>query len=275
MLQVELCELTAASLSLRVKQLCSHFLVMPAQVEVCATIITRRWSSPLETATLGAWTSVSSDRRIRQTPSSSFTTSKMEACSPMLLVSLHLIKPNKERAHNNINKFSLSHTGIENSTVKHLITEIGLNTCYSCKSNDIIEDKSVNQTLWNVLIQAFVANGTKSDNGTCVLAAPNIISSLQYQTNSSCFSRLSDLLCSWRAHYHTIHSHFHRCSNPQHHHCSNPNLAHSHHRKLQPHNQRQRLRVSAGQLWPANWSQASRGLCTGTTLMVLMIYFSH
>lgn len=71
---------------------------------------------------------------------------------------------------------SLTHTGIKNSTVKPLITKIGLDTCYSCKSQEVLEDVSVNQTLWNVLIQAFVANGTKSNNGKSVLVVTNVIS---------------------------------------------------------------------------------------------------
>lgn len=52
-------------------------------------------------------------------------------------------------------------------TVTPHITEIGLDTCYSCKSTNVIENTSVNQTLWNVLIQAFVSNNSKSDNSKC------------------------------------------------------------------------------------------------------------
>lgn len=101
----------------------------------------------------------------------------MQICSPRLqLVILPLRKPNKEKFYKDIHVFSLAHAGVKNSTVKPLITEIGLDTCYSCKSQEVFEDLSVNQTLWNVLIQAFVANGTKSDNGKCVLVAANIFS---------------------------------------------------------------------------------------------------
>ncbi|XP_036932063.1 lysosome-associated membrane glycoprotein 2 isoform X1 [Acanthopagrus latus] len=56
------------------------------------------------------------------------------------------------------------------STVKPHITDIGLDTCYSCKSNDMLEDVSVNQTLFDVLIQAFVNNGSKSEQITSCAA---------------------------------------------------------------------------------------------------------
>ncbi|XP_051274824.1 lysosome-associated membrane glycoprotein 2 isoform X2 [Dicentrarchus labrax] len=52
------------------------------------------------------------------------------------------------------------------ATVKPHITDVGLDTCYSCNSKDTIEADAVNQTLWNVLIQAFVINGNKSENIT-------------------------------------------------------------------------------------------------------------
>ncbi|XP_067455791.1 lysosome-associated membrane glycoprotein 2 isoform X1 [Thunnus thynnus] len=58
-------------------------------------------------------------------------------------------------------------------TMKPHITDVGLDTCYSCKSKDMIQSDSVNQTLWNVLIQAFVSNGSKSDNlTTCAADVP-------------------------------------------------------------------------------------------------------
>lgn len=47
------------------------------------------------------------------------------------------------------------------------ITDVTMDTCYSCKSNDMIEADLVNQTLWNVLIQAFVNNGSKSEKCKC------------------------------------------------------------------------------------------------------------
>ncbi|XP_035525454.1 lysosome-associated membrane glycoprotein 2 [Morone saxatilis] len=55
-------------------------------------------------------------------------------------------------------------------TMKPHITNVGLDTCYSCKSKDTIEADGVNQTLWNVLIQAFVSNGNKSENITSCAA---------------------------------------------------------------------------------------------------------
>ncbi|XP_032383773.1 lysosome-associated membrane glycoprotein 2 isoform X1 [Etheostoma spectabile] len=54
--------------------------------------------------------------------------------------------------------------------VKPHITDIGVNTCYSCKSKDVIEADVVNQTLWNVLIQAFVSNNSISENVTSCAA---------------------------------------------------------------------------------------------------------
>ncbi|XP_070692454.1 lysosome-associated membrane glycoprotein 2 isoform X2 [Pempheris klunzingeri] len=54
--------------------------------------------------------------------------------------------------------------------VKPHITDVGVGTCYSCKSRDVIEADSVNQTLWNVLIQAFVINGNKSEQITSCAA---------------------------------------------------------------------------------------------------------
>ncbi|XP_061541851.1 lysosome-associated membrane glycoprotein 2 isoform X2 [Phycodurus eques] len=58
-------------------------------------------------------------------------------------------------------------------TVRPHITDIGMDTCYSCKSKETIQSDSVNQTLWNVLIQAFVSNGTHSENlTTCAADLP-------------------------------------------------------------------------------------------------------
>ncbi|KAM3612872.1 uncharacterized protein V6R79_016143 [Siganus canaliculatus] len=61
-------------------------------------------------------------------------------------------------------------TGIQTVTVKPHITDVALDTCYLCHSKDTIEDESVNQTLWNVLIQAFVSNGSKSEQNTVCAA---------------------------------------------------------------------------------------------------------
>ncbi|TKS72173.1 Lysosome-associated membrane glycoprotein 2 [Collichthys lucidus] len=51
-------------------------------------------------------------------------------------------------------------------SMKPHITGVTMDTCYSCKSNTMFESNSVNQTMWNVLIQAFVSNGSKSDRIT-------------------------------------------------------------------------------------------------------------
>ncbi|KAL3973253.1 hypothetical protein ACER0C_024460 [Sarotherodon galilaeus] len=42
------------------------------------------------------------------------------------------------------------------------IKNIGMDTCYSCKSEDLIESGDVNIKLWDVLIQAFISDGNKS-----------------------------------------------------------------------------------------------------------------
>ncbi|XP_068181297.1 lysosome-associated membrane glycoprotein 2 isoform X2 [Antennarius striatus] len=58
-------------------------------------------------------------------------------------------------------------------TVKPHIINVGVDTCYSCKSDDLIEADMVSQTLSNVLIQAFVSGGSKSDNlTTCAADVP-------------------------------------------------------------------------------------------------------
>ncbi|KAM4621814.1 lysosome-associated membrane glycoprotein 2 isoform 3-T3 [Polymixia lowei] len=53
---------------------------------------------------------------------------------------------------------------------KPAITDVGVDTCYSCKSTDVLKSDGVTQTLWNVLIQAFVINGSKSENITSCAA---------------------------------------------------------------------------------------------------------
>ncbi|XP_061127934.1 lysosome-associated membrane glycoprotein 2-like isoform X1 [Syngnathus typhle] len=50
--------------------------------------------------------------------------------------------------------------------VRPQITDVSMDTCYSCMSEETIRSDSVNQTLWNVLIQAFISNGTQSKNLT-------------------------------------------------------------------------------------------------------------
>ncbi|XP_040029232.1 lysosome-associated membrane glycoprotein 2 isoform X1 [Gasterosteus aculeatus] len=55
-------------------------------------------------------------------------------------------------------------------TAETQITNVGIDTCYSCRSVDTIAGKSVNQTLWNVLIQAFVSNNSTSENITSCAA---------------------------------------------------------------------------------------------------------
>ncbi|KAG7465069.1 hypothetical protein MATL_G00172320 [Megalops atlanticus] len=46
------------------------------------------------------------------------------------------------------------------------IANVVVDTYYSCKSQDTVEKDAVKQTLWNVALQAFVINGSKSENET-------------------------------------------------------------------------------------------------------------
>ncbi|XP_034067670.1 lysosome-associated membrane glycoprotein 2 isoform X2 [Gymnodraco acuticeps] len=59
-------------------------------------------------------------------------------------------------------------TSTETTTiyVKPQIKDVGVDTCYSCESEDTYVTDSVRQTLWNVLIQAFVINNSTSENIT-------------------------------------------------------------------------------------------------------------
>ncbi|KAM8909009.1 lysosome-associated membrane glycoprotein 2 isoform 2-T2 [Spinachia spinachia] len=61
-----------------------------------------------------------------------------------------------------------------NVTAKAQITKVGIDTCYSCRSVDTIESAPVNQTLWDVLIQAFVSSNSTSENITsCAADVPS------------------------------------------------------------------------------------------------------
>ncbi|XP_023128416.2 lysosome-associated membrane glycoprotein 2 isoform X1 [Amphiprion ocellaris] len=70
----------------------------------------------------------------------------------------------------NLSDSKLFPNSVSNETktviVKPQMKDVGIDTCYSCHSKDTIEADSVNMTLWNVLIQAFVINGSKSENLT-------------------------------------------------------------------------------------------------------------
>lgn len=55
------------------------------------------------------------------------------------------------------------------------IKNIGMDTCYSCKSEDLIESGDVNITLWDVQMQAFISDGNKSSESkyaSCDAAHP-------------------------------------------------------------------------------------------------------
>ncbi|XP_054452945.1 lysosome-associated membrane glycoprotein 2 isoform X2 [Anoplopoma fimbria] len=59
-------------------------------------------------------------------------------------------------------------------SVKPHVGDVGLDTCYSCKSKETIEAESVNQTLWDVHIQAFVSDNIISENITsCAADVPS------------------------------------------------------------------------------------------------------
>ncbi|TNN63411.1 Lysosome-associated membrane glycoprotein 2 [Liparis tanakae] len=58
-------------------------------------------------------------------------------------------------------------------TAKPQIPAIDIDTCYSCNSKETLEADVVNQTLWNVLIQAFVSNNNISTNlSSCAADLP-------------------------------------------------------------------------------------------------------
>ncbi|KAJ4945870.1 hypothetical protein JOQ06_023548 [Pogonophryne albipinna] len=80
-------------------------------------------------------------------------------------------------------------TSTETTTiyVKPQIKNVGVDTCYSCKSEDTYKTDSVRQTLWNVLIQAFVINNSTSENITPCAAdvPPTTPAALTTTTNST------------------------------------------------------------------------------------------
>lgn len=106
-----------------------------------------------------------------------------------------------KRCCTNADVFLFCFLGTMNVTMKPHITGVGMDTCYSCKSKDMIQSDSVNQTLWNVLIQAFVSNGSKSENSECRLnfmshpGSNNYLLSL-LTTSSLCFSFCTVTTCS-------------------------------------------------------------------------------
>ncbi|XP_022070123.1 lysosome-associated membrane glycoprotein 2 isoform X2 [Acanthochromis polyacanthus] len=64
---------------------------------------------------------------------------------------------------------------IKTVTVTPQMKGVRVDTCYSCHSKDMIDADLVNMTLWNVLIQAFVINGSKSENLTvCEADTPTV-----------------------------------------------------------------------------------------------------
>lgn len=85
-----------------------------------------------------------------------------------------------------------------NVTVKPQIKNVGVDTCYSCNSMEEIRSESVNMTLWNVLIQAFVTNGSKSENSKsrcCHTSHSGCNVSLTFPLMITVFSLHSNLLC--------------------------------------------------------------------------------
>uniref|UniRef100_A0A4W5N1I7 Lysosomal-associated membrane protein 2 n=1 Tax=Hucho hucho TaxID=62062 RepID=A0A4W5N1I7_9TELE len=55
-------------------------------------------------------------------------------------------------------------------TAEPRITNVGVDTYYSCKSENVQRVESVTQTLYDVTLQAFVTNGSKSDTDTVCAA---------------------------------------------------------------------------------------------------------
>uniref|UniRef100_A0A8C7ZWL7 Lysosomal-associated membrane protein 2 n=1 Tax=Oryzias sinensis TaxID=183150 RepID=A0A8C7ZWL7_9TELE len=68
-------------------------------------------------------------------------------------------------------------------TQKAHISEIDLNTCYSCKSQDIVQAEGTTMTLWNVLIQAFIPDGRMSQDIT--LCAADAVTTTTAPTTTS------------------------------------------------------------------------------------------
>lgn len=147
---------------------------MSLQLEVCVVTQARCWSWISVKDTLGAWTSPSVGKCTRQTPSPFPTTSGTKLSSPILyqMVASALPTTNRNRLTDrealcrcSCVLESFSDTGTV--TVTPHIKDVGMDTCYSCKSKQTLEDVLVNQTLWNVLIQAFVSNNSKSEVRKC------------------------------------------------------------------------------------------------------------
>ncbi|XP_041705199.1 lysosome-associated membrane glycoprotein 2 isoform X3 [Coregonus clupeaformis] len=74
----------------------------------------------------------------------------------------------------NLNDSSVFPNSTSNETksvmVKPTITNVGVDTYYSCKSKVLLKVESVTQTLYDVALQAFVTNGSKSDTDTVCAA---------------------------------------------------------------------------------------------------------
>ncbi|XP_038867965.1 lysosome-associated membrane glycoprotein 2 isoform X2 [Salvelinus namaycush] len=70
----------------------------------------------------------------------------------------------------NLNDSSVFPNSTSNETMsvtgKSIITNVSVDTYYSCKSEDVLTVESVIQTLYDVALQAFVINGSKSDKDT-------------------------------------------------------------------------------------------------------------
>ncbi|KAF6732397.1 Lysosome-associated membrane glycoprotein 2 [Oryzias melastigma] len=72
---------------------------------------------------------------------------------------------------NDLNTFPNSASNeILTVTQKPQMSEIDLNTCYFCKSQDVVQAGETTMTLWDVLIQAFITKGTPSQDMTLCAA---------------------------------------------------------------------------------------------------------
>lgn len=111
----------------------------------------------------------------RLTLSSSPTTSAIPPCSQIRFPMVRrILQKNSTVTNYDLLILSiLSSLETKSVSAKTGIISIDADTCYSCMSSDLIEAGLVNMTLSNVLMQAFVANGSKSENRKFKLSMSN------------------------------------------------------------------------------------------------------
>lgn len=157
--------------------------------------------------------------------------------------------------------------GTANVTAVPEITNVGIDTCYSCKSEETLMSPLVNQTLWNVLIQAFVTNGTLSKNGEHTRNRPPSWFPCFPSLRSSVLLH-SHHLCRRPAHDHGCpHHYFHHSFHNSGHHHPHAHPPRTHHRKLQREARRERHSLSARQLRPEDRRQARKRTSATRTVL--------